>query len=123
MVGDVGGGHGFGVRVEADQDADPSQAVGKARPYDKLSGLLVHDHDTHLRVINLKRSRVKQSRSAPRPEDGIPADLPYAGRVDLPTSHRNCDRPRSAIETLCRLAVARRIIASATRRPPGSLGW
>jgi hypothetical protein len=52
-IGDVAGDHGFGVGIEA----DPSHAVGKARPCDKLSGLLVHNHDTHLRVIDLERSR------------------------------------------------------------------
>ena len=109
MVGDVGGGHGFGVRVEADQDADPSQAVGKARPYDKMSGLLVHDHDTHLRVINLKRSRVKQSRSAPRPEDGIPADLPDAGRWTFPR----------AVETVTVHALRSRLCAASPS--PGEL--
>ena len=46
-IGDVGGDHGFGVGIEAGPDADPSHAVGKARPCDKLSGLLVHNHDTH----------------------------------------------------------------------------
>jgi hypothetical protein len=34
---DVGGDDGFGVRVEANADAEPWQAVGKARPRDWVS--------------------------------------------------------------------------------------
>jgi hypothetical protein len=59
---DVEGDDGFGIRVEADPDAEPSQAVGKARPRDRLAGLLVHDHDIHLRLIEgisrLRRSSI-----------------------------------------------------------------
>jgi hypothetical protein len=35
--------------------AELSQAVGKARPRDRLAGLLVHDHDIHLRLIDLNK--------------------------------------------------------------------
>jgi len=52
---DVDGDDGFGVCVEANPDAEPLQAVGKARPRDKLTGLLVHDHDIHLRLIDLNK--------------------------------------------------------------------
>jgi hypothetical protein len=58
---DVGGDDGFGVRVEADADTEPWQAVGKARPRDRLVGLLVHDHDIHLRLIDLNKVKGRSS--------------------------------------------------------------
>ena len=46
----VEGDDGFGLRIKAGPQL--SEAVGKARPRHRLAGLLVHDHDIHLRSIH-----------------------------------------------------------------------